>query len=392
MFTNFFGLRTPRYVESLLILCLCLTVFTACEKDEAVLPSTEQTDGFTAKRGEVSQDASGEEMANIANSAREFDARLSAWREGGDSRSRMSATEAADQMEMVINLKIASGVNYKDATSVVDSIDVSPGDSWTGRTIATVYEKTKSILLESTGQLRGRNPGVRFVSVSSPTKAVDGTTRVYVNATIGSVPQTDQPQLTSSHFVWGGANTTPASCTSPAEVQIATSVNFELDACYTGNPVPPLGSCGFFDIVRIGVNPFGGTTGLPTDFVYENRDWPSGTPASNAPLFEFEGEFAWHQDNDRDEICFNFNKMNQYVINQVDIIEGPMRTQARALPGGFFSNFRRPMGEFMLSEEFELYAGNVLIVDFNAHYAFIDYGFRFFFSEPIFQLESIREL
>jgi hypothetical protein len=390
MFTNFFGLRTPRYVESLLILCLCLTVFTACEQDDAVLPAEEQEEGFLTKRGDSSRDeASPAEMEGIINSAREFDAQLSSWREGANTRSTMSANEAADQVETLINLKIASGVNYKDGSYVQDSVDVSPGDSWSGRTIANVYESAKSILVSRTNELRGPNPGVRFVSVSRPTKAVDGTTRVYINAAIGSVVQTGPPQFVSSHFVWGGANTTPATCTLPAEVQIASSVNFELDACYTGNPTPPLGSCGFFSVVTIAVNPFGGLAGIPADFTYENRDWPSG--ATDAPLFTNEGEFAWHQDNDRDEICFNFNKMNQYVINQVDIIEGPMRTQARSLPG-FLRNFRRPMGEFMLSEEFQLFNGNTLIVDFNAHYAFIDYGVRFFAIEPVFQLQSIREL
>lgn len=302
---------------------------------------------------------------------------------------------------MVVNLKVASGVNYKDATTVIDSIDVSSGDSWTGGTVARVYEKTKSILVSGIGELRGRHPGVRFVDISTPTKAADGTTRVYVTAVIGSTVQTQQPSFVSSHLVWGGANTTPASCNVSAEPEIATVVNFELDACYTGNPIPPMGTCGFVSIVKAGVNVTGGTVGvIPTDLTYRNRDWPSSTPASNGPAFVNEGEFVWHQDNEQDEICFNLTKFSQYVDNQVEVIEGPMLTDARAIPGfvsiGPFSfnagPFRRPMGEWLVSAETIIVGNDFQIVDINAHFAFVDYGYRFFFLQPVFELQSVREM
>ena len=405
MLSTLLGLRTPRYVESLLILCLCFTVFTGCEKDDA-LQSTEDDASFISKRASSEQsydgrEPSSEDMDRLARGARQFDAKLSDWRKGADTRTVMLAEEASDNLEIVLNLKVASGVVYSDATTVIDSLEVSGGDTWDGGTIAKVYETAKTLLVNSTEGLRGENPGARYVSISNPKKARDGATRVYITASIGSMVQTNEPQLSSSHLVWGSANTTPASCTIAAEPEIATAVNFELDGCYVGNPVPPMGSCGFISIVKAGVNIYGGTVGvIPADLIYRNRDWPSNTPASNAPLFVNEGEFVWHQDNDQDEICFNFTKFSQYVINQVDVIEGPMLTDARALPGlitigPFTFNVgpaRRPMGEQLVSTEAIIFGNGNQIVDINAHFAFIDYGFRFFFATPIFNVQRMREL
>lgn len=264
---------------------------------------------------------------------------------------------------------------------MIDSLEVPINEVWSGGQIAEAFEKTKAILVEQFESLSGSEPGFRFVDISDITYTDTGA-KVYITSSVGSIPVTAEPEVFHSTFLWGGANTAPSpGCTALATTQIATIFNFQAGQNFVGNPFFPLNFGNFFNIKSASVTPTGGVIGPGSDIQYKNRDFPTGN--TNAPSFPSQGEFAWHQDNNQDELCFSVLKIANYASDQLDEANGPILNDIRNLPGSIFNSFNQLIGEVLSSQEVSVFQNGQGIVDINAHNAAIFYGFQFIIAEPV---------
>lgn len=349
-----------------------LLVVSSCSKEE--MSSNDAVANVT-----INEEVNSEEANALIQQMIDFEKnQLEPWR-AGDKTDQTIATELAiENMEGLLNLKLARGVVYKDEKFLTDSIDVPQSDLWTGTDVAKLYEGIKELLVKQYNTVEGADVGFRFVDISDIKVREDGTKAIFITGNVGAVKAGDRALKKASSFLWGSAETNFFPCSIPAETEIAGAFNFQL-GCLSGNPPPPPnGTCGFFAIRTVAITPSAGTPGVPVDLIFASQSYLSGN--TQAPAYPQEGQYVWHFDADQDENCFSFLKTNNYVFNQLSVAGGTLLTTVRKTYG---TKAYQLFGESLFSEKRNIVFNGVPIVTYNAHLAFIYYGIRFIIGPPI---------
>lgn len=371
------GLGRLVFRSSSLGIFALLLIFTACNKEENLssdkLLTKEEYEAVNFEQNDAT-------VNDLIKRFTDFnDNQLRLWRAGENTDQELDTRDAIDNMEGLINMRLASGRVYKDEKFLTDSIDVPSADAWNGEQVAGIFDGIKSILIKQYESIEGDKVGFRFVDLSDIKVREDGTSVLFVTGNVGTVKAGERAlRKISGSFLWGTAETDPFPCFVAAEPEIANAFNFQ-KGCLMGNPAPPSnGVCGFFLIRTVAVTPSAGTPGVPVDLIRASQSYPSGnTQASSYPN---EGQFVWHFDADQDENCFSFLKTNNYVFNQLKTADGPILADVRST---FGIRSYETIGESLFSEKRNIVFNGVPIVTFNAHLAFIYYGLKFIIINPI---------